>query len=259
MRTISVIALKGGVGKTTISVGLARAFQGMGMRVGLLDLDYRSPTSLVLLNMENMKVGRGDGDSLIPPTLDGLSVFSMGFVWPPEKAVMIEDELAMHDVEQILTPGIIAWPPLDILIIDSPPSSSGVVLALLKAPSLTSVIIVSQPSSLSRAALLRTMDLLAETQVPVYGIISNQGVDERGQNRFDLQDQDIIGLAALHNIPWCFCIPHTRTLAPHFDGLAQCILSTEPVLLPKPKEPKGVAWDRIIAVAQKLTEPKPSG
>ena len=204
MQTISVVALKGGVGKTTISVGLARAFQGMGMRVGLLDLDYRSPTSLVLLNMENMKVGRGDGDSLIPPTLDGLSVFSMGFAWPPEKAVMVDDELAMQDVEQILTPGIIAWPPLDILIIDSPPSSSGVVLALLKAPSLTSVISVSQPSSLSRAALLRTMDLLAETQVPVYGIVSNQGVDEHGEKRFDLSDQDIMDLAARYNLPWCF-------------------------------------------------------
>lgn len=228
--------------------------------MGILDLDYRSPVIPLLLGGEGMRLGRTDNDALVPPKVDGISIMSMAYIWPDGKAVMVEDELAVRDVEQLVTPGVVAWPPdLDYLIIDSPPSSSGIVLAILSLPDAASAIVVTHPSTGSRAALLRTLDLFAEKQVPVFGLISNQGMDERGENRFDLQDQDIMDLAALYGLPWCFCIPHTKDLNPHFDSLAQCILSTHPVLLAKPKEPVGVAWDKIITLAQKLTEPKPSG
>jgi hypothetical protein len=108
----------------------------------------------------------------------------------------------------------------------------------------------------SRADTLRTLDLFAEKQVPVFGLVCNQGVDEHGDNRFDLQDQDIKDLAADYNIPWCFCIPHSKNLNPHFDGLAELILATQPILLAKPKEPKGAAWEKLIILAQQLTKPK---
>ncbi|MBR6916152.1 MAG: P-loop NTPase, partial [Clostridia bacterium] len=39
---ILVTSLKGGVGKSTVSAALAAAFAGMGSRVLLCDLDFRS-------------------------------------------------------------------------------------------------------------------------------------------------------------------------------------------------------------------------
>lgn len=259
MKTIPVCSLKGGVGKSTVTLGLAQALRRQGFEVGILDLDYRSPVIPLLLGGDGARLGRTDDDALMPPKVGGISVMSMAFIWPDGKAVMVEDEMAVRDVEQLVTPGIVAWPPeLDYLVIDSPPSSSGIVLAILSLPDAAGAIVVTHPSTSSRAALLRTLDLFSEKQVPVFGLVSNQGVDEHGQNRFDLQDQDIMDLAARYDLPWCFCIPHTRTLAPHFDGLAQCILSTQPVLLAKPKEPKGASWDKLINLAQQLTSSTPS-
>ena len=252
MKTILSASVKGGVGKTTVAVGLAQALQRLGFKVGVLDLDYRAPCVPIVLNVEDATLGRTEGDAMVPVQVDGLHVFSMAFIWPASKCVQVEDNDATADVQQLLTPGVIAWPDLDFLVLDSPPTSSGIVRVALERAEAAAAVIISHPSRVSRADTVRTLDLFAEKQVPVFGLISNQGVDEHGQNRFDLQDQDIMDLAARYNLPWCFCIPHTRTLAPHFDGLAQCILSTQPVLLAKPKEPKGVAWDRLIAVAQKL-------
>ena len=259
MKTILSASVKGGVGKTTVAVGLAQALQRRGFQVGILDLDYRAPCVPIVLNIEDATLARTDTDALVPVQVSGLHVFSMAFIWPASKCIQVEDNEAADDVRQLLTPGIIAWPALDFLVLDSPPTSSGIVRVALEAAADAGAVIVSHPSRVSRADTVRTLDLFAEKQVPVYGMVSNQGLDEHGQNRFDLQNQDIMDLAAKYNLPWCFYIPHTGNLAPHFDGLALTLLNTQPVLLPKPKEPKGVAWDRIIAVAQKLTKPNPSG
>lgn len=257
MRTILSASVKGGVGKTTVAVGLAQALQRQGFRVGILDLDYRAPCVPIVLNIEDAVLGRTDSDGMVPAQVDGLHVFSMAFIWPPSKCVQVEDNDATDDVRQLLRPGVIAWPALDFLVVDTPPTSSGIVRVALEIAEAAGAVIVSHPSRVSRADTLRTLDLFAEKQVPVYGIVSNQGVDEHGEQRFDLSDQEIMDLAASYNIPWCFCIPHTRTLDSHFDGLVFSILRTQPVLLAKSKEPIGAAWDRLMAIAQKLTEPPP--
>jgi ATP-binding protein involved in chromosome partitioning len=255
VKTILSASVKGGVGKTTVAVGVAQALQRKGFQVGILDLDYRAPCVPIVLNIEDGVLGRTENDAMVPVQVEGLHVFSMAFIWPASKCVQVEDNDATDDVRQLLAPGVIAWPNLDYLVLDSPPTSSGIVRVALERSEAAGALIVSHPSRVSRADTVRTLDLFAEKQVPVFGLISNQGIDEHGQDRFDLQDQDIIDLAARYSLPWCFCIPHTRDLNPHFDGLAASILSTQPVLLAKPQEPKGVAWDKLITLAQQL---KPS-
>ena len=72
MKVMTVAALKGGIGKTTIAVGLAQAMAARGVKVGLLDLDYRNPEVLVALNTTNGEAGRtmgpesGEGNSDTP-------------------------------------------------------------------------------------------------------------------------------------------------------------------------------------------------
>jgi len=255
-RQLLVVSLKGGVGKTTITVGLAQALSRRGFKVGLLDLDYRSPTAPLLLAPEGVApLGRTEDDALVPPCVKGIYLFSMGMIWPPDKAVMVEDDLAVEDVRQLLTPGVIAWPEgLDFLCVDSPPSSSGIVTTALAMPHLTGAIVVTHPSSLSRAALLRTLDLLAEKQVPVYALVSNQGYTVTGEPRFDLTDAAIQEVASAYHIPLFWAIPHDSNLAQYFVALANRFLATEPVLLPAPEEPVGSQWEQIMAATRKLTQ-----
>lgn len=258
MKTLLSCSIKGGVGKTTVAVGVAQALQRRSLRVGLLDLDYRSPCVPLLLGAEDAVLKRTPADALVPVLAAGLYIFSMGFIWPPDQCVMVEDDAATEDVRQLLRPGVIAWPELDFLVVDTPPTSSGVVRVALDAAGAAGAILVTQPSRVSYAATRRTLSLFSEKQVPVYALVSNQGMDEgTGMYRYDLPTIEILRLALMHHIPIFEEIPHAVNLDPHFDRLAARLVDTSPVLLPKPPEPEGKSWQRIIAVVQKLTPPQP--
>jgi len=256
LKTILSCSIKGGVGKTTVAVGLAQAIHRRGYRVGILDLDYRAPCVPILLNVEEASIGRTEHDGIVPLPVDGLWVFSMAFIWPPSKCVQVEDSEATKDVAQLLSPGIIVWPDLDFLVCDTPPTSSGIVSVALETSAASGAIIISHPSRVSRADTLRTLDLFSEKQVPVYALLSNQGCDEEGRARYDLSDTDIEALAVKYKLPLFMSIPHTRDLAPHFDRLAAALLQTTPVTLDPPKEPEGAGWERLIQLAKNLPRPR---
>ena len=250
-RCIIVSALKGGVGKTTVTVGLARALAQKGLHVGILDLDYRNAEVLIALGSTDKALpGRTRGDLIIPPMIDSMAVMTMAYFWPPTKAVKVSDSDAMEDVKQLLAPGTIAWPDLDWLICDSPPTSAGITIAALTSPGITGVLTVTQPSSLSLAALLRTLDLFCEEQVPVYGIISNQGTDEEHNNRYDLDDRDIYQVAEQHKLPIFLAIPHSKQLSKYFALVADQLADAVPARLPKEQEPSGVVWSKLVAMAK---------
>ncbi|MDQ1727172.1 MAG: chromosome partitioning protein, partial [Frankiaceae bacterium] len=48
MITVSVVSLKGGVGKTSVVLGLAGAAQAAGLRALVVDLDPQANTSMIL-------------------------------------------------------------------------------------------------------------------------------------------------------------------------------------------------------------------
>ena len=256
MKILLSASVKGGVGKTTVAVGVAQALHRLGYRVGVLDLDYRAPCVPILLNLEKVSLNRTSDDALVPVLAEGLYVFSMAFIWPPDKCIMVEDNDASDDVRQLMRPGVLAWPELDFLVVDTPPTSSGIVTTALETAQAAGALIISHPSRVSRADTVRTLDLFAEKQVPVYALISNQGVDEEGRRRYDLEDVDIAQLATTYGVPFFLAIPHTRNLDRYFDQLANTLVHMEPVTLPKPKVPEVAGWSKMIEIAMQLTKLK---
>jgi len=51
---VAVNSSKGGVGKSMVSVALALSLAERGKRVGLLDLDFTSPTTHLILGVEGL-------------------------------------------------------------------------------------------------------------------------------------------------------------------------------------------------------------
>lgn len=298
MKTILVGSLKGGVGKTTISAGLALALSRRGFNVGAIDLDYHAPNLHILLNC-NQKPTRGKGSSVIPPVANGIKVISWAMIWPPESAVTVEDSQvdaedmrhvinilrasvvsrsngnavllergldsavkylnslidhpggAIEHVSLLLRPGEIDWGEIDYLVVDSPPEMTGVVRVIAEH-GVYGAVIVCHPSSVSLADVARTIDLFRKRQVPVFGVVSNQG-SVNGERRFDLEDKDVMQFSVARGVPFILSIPHTQDLNPYFDTLVESVLTLSPVTLPKQEvDMSGV--EAMLKKAKKLAD-----
>ena len=71
---------KGGVGKSTVSVNLAQAFNAMGLKTAIFDVDIHGPNVPKMLGIEGEKMGV-KGNKLLPvETDDGILVASMAFL-----------------------------------------------------------------------------------------------------------------------------------------------------------------------------------
>jgi len=255
MRIVLSIGLKGGVGKTTIAAGMARALQRCGYRVGVLDLDYRTPNIPLALDGGVATLNHTyDGDILIPADIDGLKVMSMAYIWPDWKCVLVEDAEAMEDVVHLMTPGIIEWGELDYLIIDTPPTSVGVCRVALETEDVQGAMIITHSSTFSRMDTIRTLDLFAEKGVPVIGVVCNQSIDFAGILRYDLTPFDIQKVADDYSIPSFYNLPHSLNpldLQQHFDKIAKIVINTVPVILTI-KEPSENAWTKLQQLTRKL-------
>lgn len=80
---ILVKSVKGGVGKSSVSVQLALSLHNLGHKVGLLDVDLCGPSIPYLLNLESNSVYQSDSGKWVPIYKDGdnsFAVMSIGFL-----------------------------------------------------------------------------------------------------------------------------------------------------------------------------------
>jgi ATP-binding protein involved in chromosome partitioning len=174
MRSLITLSMKGGVGKTTITIQMARALQGMDYRVGLLDLDIHGsalPRALQLTHdpgYDTLTGGR-----LRPLSFDGFELFSIGLLFDEDIANLWHGDDKESAVQQVATQ--VAWSPdLDWLVVDTPPSSGDEVQALLRVlPNIYGAVIVAQPNDLSLLGIRKTLDLLRGAGTPVCGLLAN--------------------------------------------------------------------------------------
>ena len=170
-RILAVASGKGGVGKSTVALGIARALKDQGQRVGLLDLDIFGPSLPTLLGALPPPP-LNEQKKMIPHTIDGLmTVQSIGYMVDPAKAVIWRGPMVMGAVEQLFRDT--AWPPLDTLVLDLPPGTGDVQLTLAQKVSLSGAILVTTPHDLAMADARRAAAMFQKMQVPVLGVIEN--------------------------------------------------------------------------------------
>ena len=126
---IAVASAKGGVGKTTISVALARTLAARGYRVGLFDADIYGPNVPHLLEDVEGPVLQNDAGQPVPLETDGIQMFSPGVVGG-EAPTARRGAIAYGAMENLLGQG--AWEDRDVMIVDMPAGSDDVAGALLE-------------------------------------------------------------------------------------------------------------------------------
>jgi chromosome partitioning protein len=136
MRTIAVIAQKGGTGKTTISCNIAASAHNAGLRVMIADMDPQGSAT------DWARSRQGDGPSVLP--------LKLGSLFP-----------AQYTAENA---GV------DLMIIDTRASSAADTVAAAKAADLC--LIVVRPTVIDLRAIASTVEVLRPLQRPAAFVVN---------------------------------------------------------------------------------------
>ncbi|DAC14575.1 MAG TPA: hypothetical protein D7H73_00625, partial [Candidatus Poseidoniales archaeon] len=86
---IMVLSGKGGVGKSTVSAGLALTLARRGMSVGIMDIDITGPNIPKMLALEEAELHVEEGQIFPAIGPEGIKVISMAFlIEDPDKPVI---------------------------------------------------------------------------------------------------------------------------------------------------------------------------
>src|SRR5438876_3196721 len=96
---VAVASGKGGVGKSTVATNLALALHAQGNRVGLMDADIYGPSIPIMMGVPQVD----PQTTPFPMDRFGLKLMSMGFIVPPNQAVIWRGPMVHKAISQFLT------------------------------------------------------------------------------------------------------------------------------------------------------------
>jgi len=168
----SVIAVgsgKGGVGKSTVAASLAYGLKNAGSKVGLMDADVYGPSIPHLLGVNERPTAVEK--KLQPVVADGIRVMSMGFLVPPDEAIVWRGPMLHGAITQFLRDT--DWGDLDYLIIDMPPGTGDIALTLSQILPLTGAVVVCTPQEVALLDAVKAIAMFEKVNIPRLGMVEN--------------------------------------------------------------------------------------
>ncbi|OJX78605.1 Mrp/NBP35 family ATP-binding protein [Magnetospirillum sp. 64-120] len=221
---LAVHSGKGGVGKSTLAANLAVAFAGQGLAVGLLDADVYGPSAPTLFGVSGRVCD--EGGKIQPKRAHGVSLMSLGFLMPAEKALAWRGSLVDEGLPQLLTD--VAWGALDILVVDLPPGTSDVHLGIARHAAPNAVLTVTTPGAISVQDVERGMEMFADVAVPCIGLVENMArltCGKCGHGYAPFGEGGGARLSAATGLPLLASIPFLPEIADSADAGMPFVLS----------------------------------
>jgi len=168
-KTCAVASVKGGVGKTLVSINIAHKLAEMGHKVGLIDADLDN-SNFAVFTKAHGEISIEPGQKFKPYIWDGVQVFSMSLIAGREKGVSMTGDRYIQILDDVLEQS--KWD-VDYFVVDLPAGSSDVfrVCMELFGDWLVGNVIVTQP--ILADATRRTLNLHRYLEIPVLGLIEN--------------------------------------------------------------------------------------
>ena len=170
---IMVLSGKGGVGKSTVSAGLALTLARRGMSVGIMDIDITGPLIPKMMGLEEAELHVEEGQIFPAIGPEGIKIISMAFlIEDPDKPVIWRGPIKLGAIQQFI--GDVAWGSLDALIIDFPPGTSDEPLTVSQnLPGIDGVVIVTTPQEVALLDSRKSINFAKTVSLPVIGVVEN--------------------------------------------------------------------------------------
>lgn len=200
-RVIAIGSGKGGVGKSTISTNIALGLEKQGYKTGLLDADIWGFSIPRLLGIQ-ARLEAGEDKKIIPYKRGNLEVVSTGLITEDEDtALMWRGLMLSKALEQFLND--VAWSKLDYLIIDLPPGTGDIQMALGRLLPQAELIVVTTPQVTAQKVATRVADMAKRSFIPLLGVIENMSYFETNTGK----KYEIFGKGGGEKLAEQFAIP----------------------------------------------------
>ena len=245
-RVIAVSSGKGGVGKSSLSANLALAIKEQGHSVGLLDADIWGFSAPRILGAVDIRLEANTDHKIVPSVAYGIHLVSTGLLLDDEDtALMWRGLMLTKAVEQFLND--VAWPQdLGYLIIDMPPGTGDVQMALARILPQAEMVVVTTPQLAAQKVAARVADMARRSHMPIVGVVENMAgfTTDSGEQFAIFGEGGGPTLANDLGVPLLGSVPIDPLLASGGD-------EGTPVVLTQPDAPAAVA---IIDVAAAITD-----
>lgn len=171
-KVIAVMSGKGGVGKSTVSVLLAKTFLRQGYKVGIMDADITGPSIPRLLHIKDKKAENSEVGLLPVMSEEGIQVMSLNLLLDNEEQPVIwRGPMISNIVKQFWKD--VWWADLDYLVIDMPPGTGDVALTVMQSIPINGMVMVTTPQDMVSMIVAKAVNMTRTMKIPVIGIIEN--------------------------------------------------------------------------------------
>jgi ATP-binding protein involved in chromosome partitioning len=238
-RVLAIASGKGGVGKSTLSVNLAAAFDRLGQRTGILDADVYGHSIPLMLGVTQRPVVVDK--MIVPPVRGDLKLMSIGFFLEENSPVMWRGPMLHRALEQFLSD--VHWGELDTLVVDMPPGTGDVSISLGQLLPRAEVVVVTTPQPAAQQVAVRAAQMAQKTGMRLIGALENMShLVGSGDELFGSGGGD--ALSAAIDAPLLGKIPLDPRLREQADA-------GEPLVW---AEPENETARTIVEVAEAITE-----
>jgi len=193
---VAVSSGKGGVGKSMVASALALSLAERGLSVGLLDLDFTSPATHVILGIEGLFPEEEYG--IVPPLAHDLRYMSITYYSLDEPAPLRGADVSDAIIELL---AITRWDDLDYLVLDLPPGLGDATLDVIRLVRRSRFLVVTTPSRVAYETVRKQLILLRRLGVPVIGVMENMVMSPSDFISDSLKLEDIPHLGAVDYDP----------------------------------------------------------
>ena len=169
---IAIASGKGGVGKSTVAINLAKTLSEAGAKVGLLDADIHGPSIPTLLGTQGQKPAM-EGELMLPIEFNGLKTMSIGYLVESKQALVWRGPMLSKAISQFCTD--VKWGDLDYLFVDLPPGTGDAHLSIMQHIALSGVVIVTTPEEVAVADTRKALDMFTNPHLKqeILGVVEN--------------------------------------------------------------------------------------